>query len=835
MGLFNSATTVTFGSVVYNLAGPVAQRPQYLKTTMIGAVLNDVPSISDAIHNSYMAGPGITLRTFTNWANTSGFTTSTGQSGSSVLLAQTLDQTVLAALIPAPPGDTVAIQTSSIGRADCTQWADQYVALNYPASVGTAYTSSIDLTTNTVTVVFPDTTTVSFVASGYDPMAIYLYSAYNFVSASVTGPLVPGTPVTLGGGVTMPSTIGWTNDGGGVWERTDFQGWNSLGTAVTWLRQVMTQIPTPLPGSYEIDTQLITGQAASAINVLIYKQGSGNPAMDALFVPTTSGGDFFPYIPIRLFQTFISPTFLPDVYAGAKKALKKSIRGDLDKLIADISTNPSLSDIDNAYVVFGVPLNTKDNSSLEYIYKFFQEINAGQDLSGGAYAAFQIAWNTANATALAWKTWSDAQGNPLDPLYGTVEPNQTPYPVPSQSYVTVNSAGRAGINYASTVLWYDINEITGTGLIDITAVPGTLWFEQFVGSPTIPTLQTTSGSFNGVGFGGMVPVRLNWQVDATHWRCLDLYGLTHDHLLSAGVVITTGAEDALNDTGESGFIVPMHSGVFKSMSLVTATQMSASCAYIVFTTAIVTRTPWYATTLFKIFIVVIVIIIAVVVTIFTGGAGTPGVLGTAGEVGGALGLTGTAALIAGAVVNAIAAMILTEIITSAATAAFGPKVGSIIGAVASFVVVSGMTSYMSGLSVSASFTGMTLITNLAKLTFAIGNGISQYMQAAAQDTMGKTQDLLTSYNQDALQIQQQTTALLGSDNGIIDPLAYSNADQTGGTGLMSVSDVSSTTSAVETADIFLSRTLMTGSDLAGLSLDMIGNFADLTLSSDLPI
>jgi hypothetical protein len=38
----------------------------------------------------------------------------------------------------------------------------------------------------------------------------------------------------------------------------------------------------------------------------------------------------------------------------------------------------------------------------------------------------------------------------------------------------------------------------------------------------------------------------------------------------------------------------------------------------------------------------------------------------------------------------------------------------------------------------------------------------------------------------------------------------------------------------ESQTAFLDRTLMTGSDIAEMSLDMLTNFTDLTLNTDLP-
>ena len=39
--------------------------------------------------------------------------------------------------------------------------------------------------------------------------------------------------------------------------------------------------------------------------------------------------------------------------------------------------------------------------------------------------------------------------------------------------------------------------------------------------------------------------------------------------------------------------------------------------------------------------------------------------------------------------------------------------------------------------------------------------------------------------------------------------------------------------SLESLDSFLSRTLMTGSDIADMSLNMVGSYSDMTLNTDL--
>jgi hypothetical protein len=552
--------------------------------------------------------------------------------------------------------------------------------------------------------------------------------------------------------------------------------------------------------------------------VFIYQQGSGNTSLDAFFTASTDAGSFFPYIPVRVDNAFVSGSYLSDVYPLAKKALKKSINGDFDELVAKIQTNPSLADIDFAFVVFGVSLNVKENACRRYIYEFFQEIMLGQDLGATDFHAWKVGYLAAVAEDTTWKTWGEAQADPMNPLYGTPEPPRPVYTAPPQYVVQVLSA-RADVPYHIALLWSGIEETVGSGLKTVDAKAGDLWFD-IAGTDDITesAYLTENGTVDYTG-STIDHIKLNWQVDADTWRTLDIYGLVHRNLVYGGKTVDTTSIQALQSVNESGFIVPLHEGVYRRIPLTHSTQMSTACCFVVFNCYKVVETRWYQTGFFQILIVIILIVIAVVVTVLTGGAATPGILGTAGAVGSAMGFAGTAAIIAGAIANAIAAMVLVQIITRVSTAILGDKIGTIVGTIASVIAVNVSTSIMSGISLTTSFSNLLTAENLLKATAAIGDFVATMEKSNVQDTLQKTQDVVTDYTKQSEDIQEKFDALIGS-SGQLEGLTVLN---------------SSLNSVIETADSFLGRTLMTGSDIAGLSLDMLSNFADITLKTDLPI
>jgi uncharacterized membrane protein len=105
------------------------------------------------------------------------------------------------------------------------------------------------------------------------------------------------------------------------------------------------------------------------------------------------------------------------------------------------------------------------------------------------------------------------------------------------------------------------------------------------------------------------------------------------------------------------------------------------------------------------------------------------------------------------------------------------------------------------------------------LTSTVGNVYSKLVALDAMDTIQKSQELVEQYEKDSKRIKDLFAQNFGYGNGIIDPLQLLDSSQV----------------MVEHSDSFLGRTLLTGTDIAQMSMDMLGAFSDITLSNDLPL
>lgn len=582
--------------------------------------------------------------------------------------------------------------------------------------------------------------------------------------------------------------------------------------------------------AHRIDTQDVQ-RTWSHVKVFIYKRATGNATLDAMWAGATNAGQFFPFIPIRVNNAFISDTSPGDLYPKTKTALRRATGGNLNKIVDEVAGHASLPDIDFVYAVFGVSLNVQEQACRKYVYNFFKYITQGAFLETSAeFEAWKVGFEQARQSQIAWANWRDAVGAGGLDLAGT-EPTIIPYSPMPVNMVRITSDKNTAMNYHMEVVFNYVSEESGTGLLKVGAKRDELWFEigaaeEF--SPTRWMYDENTGTFKDTSTDATRAnlIILNWQVNENEWKRLRIRGLKHRNIVYGGKAVEIEADDALNDTNESGFIIPLHEELYKTIGIKDGTQMATASMFLVFNSYEVKKTPWYASGFFKILVIVVVI----AVSVWTGGAGLGagvGLLGSNAAVGAAMGFAAgsAAAAVAGAIANALVAMIVSTIISKVSTALFGEEIGAIVGAIASFVVVSLGPGMIHGGSFSASFGELMKADKLLDLTMAAGKGIGGYMQGSAAETALETRDFLEGYEAEYESISKQMNQLLGGASGI-NPMMFVDGFQSLG---------SAETTMVEPIDLFLKRTLMMGTDIADISLSMIGNFTQLTVNTDLPI
>lgn len=892
MGMFGSRKQVAVSSVAYNMAGDENERPNYLKTTVFGSVMSDSLSLGRDIANSYLNGPAIKFRSFARWTKYTGYIDTIGQVSGSLAVGNSINNTQLREQIPHTASQTVQLQMVDMGDADFSYWADQWMMQNHYDQIRSEYVA--DMVGTTVTISFAGVPTYTFeIPSNFNINGRYIYASYLLGEDPVIGPLVPGTVIEG----PWPSTSGWDlitdstvntdvdlttevevdvtySDGRPPehsesettrtetyqeihreYMKDEFMG-NRPGEDATYsiessmyqdqvrdvtdsvvvvsedvdigggiIKTTKTTTTTQNLGtkrSYRIDTQETTNAAWSNSMVFIYEKGTGNAILDAMFALPVGEQIFYPIIPFRVDSEFISPTNYPDIYEQSKKAIRKATtNGKYDKLVEQIADNESLEDIDYAYAVLGVSLNVKEVACREYIYRFFKAILDQEGTDGnGDYNAWKLEWNIADASLKAWDTWKTAQANPTDPLAGTPEPAKIPYPAMQTRQMKIRADGDSPLDYHVSIEWNAIVENEFVGVAKPGAKQGDLWFE--IGTPDdFVESGYVGGVFGALSAMAVGSISLYWQDSNNTYRRLVIRGLSYYNFVYKGKHIIITADDALKDTEESGFIIPLHEGIYRAMPLKSSTQMATACMFLVFNCYEIHKKKWYQTGIFAVIIIIIIIVIAIFFPpAGAGAAGGGGLLGANAAVGAAIGLSGAAAVIVGAIANAIAAMLLVSLIQRGAVAIFGEKLGTIIGAIAAVIALNVGSAMAAGQTAAQGFAGLMQAQNLLMLTSTGIDAYAKYVAASTQELLGQTADVLDAYKVESEEISQAAASAFGTNKGVIDPLSFTDATQ-------------NPYFTPESADSFLGRTLLLGSDICDLSLEMLSNFASMTTSTKL--
>ena len=896
-------TQVSVGSQAYNLAGDPEGRTDYLKTTVISAVLTGAPSVGKAISDSIIRGPGVQYNRFAEWAKTSGYNDTVGNNVGLLLSKPPLSAEAFDAIVPSSGSIEHRLLYEKIDSINLSWLARQYVNDNYPDKFTDDYKVTYEMLdgvqTGDLIITFSDLTEVTFTPSinVLDPAnKQYLYIDYQ--SRDLT-PLTP--PVTPDWTETeveddIPSTTGYT--GGYVDDialleidpygevatfteylpifpdTTDYstmfpdetayssttysQNFNSkVGTfskttyppstenigyierdftlhveylyridaVVTPVTTDTTVIKNYLGVDYTVNKRVVTTttvrtvvptyrhretyQDTQAANwespkVAIYLMGS-DVGIDTLIGSTEEIlGDYFPIIPVRRDNVFVTEANYPDQYDWNKRAARHAFgKNILADLIENMSTSPQLSELDHAWIVFGVSLGTKQTEGKEYIYQFFKTL-VGNSV-GVKGVDYQLEWD---AYIAAYDEYVVARNN-LDE--NSLNPPPVIPAVPAAPIHTFGMRTESGNSnfwiYNTTITAAGGGRTIGTGFHPSSEnTVGNTWIR--LNGALVREMPTVEGDFF-INISIAYPSRstdiisIGKQLTDNSWEEYEFWDMDHKSVVDGGhAIITSGSEAVLTGGENFPFIIPMNDAIFKSMPLVSRNQLALESAFLVISFYKTTRVDWYNTEIFQ-------FIILCLIMYFTWGYGLEagiGLLGTNTAVGIALGASAAYAVLVGAIANAIAAAVVAAAISKIAEELFGDTdLAKAIAFVATVVVMmwgaNGFKFDMAAITHS-----LTRADTLIQLSMS---GLDTYNKYIARETAtiaGETQVLMGDYETKMKELADLTKAFMaptGVDTQqIVDALRY----------------------IPESEKQFLNRTLMTGDDIVGITTKLVEQF-----------
>jgi hypothetical protein len=906
MGLFSSKKTTSISSVLYNLAGDIDNRPNFLKTTLIGAVFaNDLDKgLGETLVNAHLNGPGMKQRRFFTWAKNN---YALGMPTSSITSSFPVDKQLIIDEFPPPEGLVTVVQRAFVEAANYFYLAEKYIFATYPELIDSNWTCDYNSEDNEIIIQYEDTSVEIIDATGYDKFKDYVIAYYYFSKPEESSALELGDPseffydetlLPTFDNYVLDETLVLTNEAVSLNETTvvdvtysdatppestttvqpytdtkyeerlsytfeEYEGiqnsirprsridthrvWRyafvdstdtvtvveeDMGGGVTKTTTTTETVEFLAPRwKYRDDVYYnYPDERVGEYKIMVYRLGGARTALNGL--QTESAEDlqeFFPFIPLRIKNSSIDEDkfgggilgfdlggteYGEDFYPACNAAYRKLTGDNISKILDSVNDNESIDDIDYCFMVFGVPLNAKDRAGKRYLYQFFRNLIPFQGTSGTDYENFLLEKDLHQGAISNYEDWYTQQQNTESARYGTPAPAKSTLTTPQFTTINIKSNDERVESYDMRLNWVTIKEEIIQGKIasnikynDIRMShgPSDVWEEE------IGTL-TESGDNKQYDVSEIHNLYIDWQDTDDSYRRLTVRGLVHQNFVYDGRSVDTHSKDALADLDESALLIPMHNPTMRELSIVDSTQLTTCNTFLIFNCYKVTKQKWYQKGIFK---VIFVIAIAVITVYFApAGAVTGGILGTNAAVGGLLGLSGTSALLVGAAVNAIAAMILTSLISEVSVKLFGAKWGAVIGAIAGFVAMQGMTSYMTDGQIGMNWGNMMRMDNLLQLTNVGVNAYSGWARADILETYAEMEAAQKEYETESAALNEKMQDLTSS-GAVINPMMFTNAFE----------DVYTD----ETSSEFIGRTTMVGTDLIDLSYSMIYDYVAINL------
>lgn len=416
----------------------------------------------------------------------------------------------------------------------------------------------------------------------------------------------------------------------------------------------------------------------------MYKYGTGTyPTLDAVFVgaPAVSGS-YFPFAYFRYNKQSVISDKTTDAYKTSKK-LVKYLGIDYDLVAESINDNPDIADVEQAMMIMAVPAVSTNPIECRYLFDYFDTLHYDMD-GGGSYQTEQ-----------AFAALSD------EPIADNVIVIQD-----AQFKMTLSNKGIYKRLVAGAL----------AGGATHTSSYGTATFQTEVTDLATGTISTFPSS--------VTEHRYCKQVAPGLYEEILVRGLRMNYFVFEGYNTTADENDSI-------LLIPIDRTISQNYSVGDRETLYCRSLHFVFNSRVITKIKWYQTGLFQ----VIVIIIAIVITAYTYGADGGSLIATA------LGLSGTAGLIATIVVNLVIGKLLAAGFTLFVKA-FGTELATAIAVLA--IVYGGYQVVQAG-SVSGAPFAMELLQ--------IANGLQQAVLSVKFD------DLLAESQTFQLFVEEQTKTL----------------------------------------------------------------------------
>jgi len=360
---------------------------------------------------------------------------------------------------------------------------------------------------------------------------------------------------------------------------------------------------------------------------------------------TLTDDEYLPVVPLRFNNVDLVKPNQGDLYVTSKALLQK-LKLDIHQIADKINANPDVGEIDHAYVMFGIDLQTEHKGSLRYLHDYFHQL--------WSLAVVDESDFITNIGTVPHYGANNLNG------FGIFRPNT----VASNSsfkehglnlsvsfdYITSQYLpGSVGNGRPNTIVkelsTYDVDVHTGYYSTDDTGYNPVEIIETYTRGVLYLYRQVEPNLIHKIGVHNLAVTNL-------------IYG-------GHGKTVYASLLDVIRDDDEHNLVIPVQYDLMMRMSVQDRNAILADSLIVVVNSVVKVRTKWYESSWFKF----LIIVVAIVITIYTGQAW---VLELAATIG-----SGAYVAAAIMVLKAIAIAVAIDYAVNWLVDTFGPKLGII--------------------------------------------------------------------------------------------------------------------------------------------------------------
>ena len=304
--------------------------------------------------------------------------------------------------------------------------------------------------------------------------------------------------------------------------------------------------------------------------------------------------NLLPVVPLRYNNYSVrdetSEYYDADVYDTGKTLLNK-ISIDMDSILDSLDTSEDIADIDFAYIMFGVNLQTESMPCIAYLTEFFDYIAENAEVSifdtisamlNGTQSLTNIVFFTEDGAIVPGTVVTETE------TIQTGRDEWTDVTVTISQNTTPNGFTLSEFGLHMYITYSSISSYTIIGSIGD------------IGTATVTKTLPAESAYTGTAWDDLdeSTYTFKYQTSATSYKEVRVTGLNHyNRVYHEHTVRTTGSQ-VISDIANNNFIVPINTAIMQRLSVQDKDTIYGESCQLILNAYVVVSYEWYETSFF---------------------------------------------------------------------------------------------------------------------------------------------------------------------------------------------------------------------------------------------